>query len=497
MISSSRRGRVNVSGCITHFLHALVVPGVFASFSAASPASFTFVELPDNVFPGTHFPTHLVAADLDSDGFLDVVVPGRDTDGFAYILWGNGDGTFGEPQAIFIDEQTDYAAVADMDGDGVVDLVFGVRGYPAGVAVVLNNGARTFAIPETLVVGREMRSVVTSDFDGDGDSDVVALDYAGGQLLLLRNDSTGPGSVLLTHVGSIRLNADTSGFVNPQHLLAADLDGDRRDDLVATTIGGRRVTVLLNRSSGGSFEFTAAIGHRPPVIERLRPAVTNSVVGDMDGDGDLDIVSSWITGFSLDQLVGVLLNGEDGEAAGSFGLPVSFTTAFNAISWVPAVGDFDNDGDLDVAVGYGLPGPITLSENLGLSDGAPTFGPAQTIPAGSFVRAILPIDIDGDGDIDLIYAEAPSDRVTVLLNQLVPGVPSGGIASQDSEKAIDPDARAQRRPTLLSRPLHPSDSNRDGEIGSEDLAIQLGLHGGGAPGPPPPLERARGSEVSR
>ncbi|UOQ73700.1 FG-GAP-like repeat-containing protein [Hymenobacter cellulosilyticus] len=206
-------------------------------------------------------------------------------------------------------------------------------------------------------------------------------------------------------------NAELIVANGPRTVLMADIDGDTDLDLVSANSGvqGDDVsTVNIYRNSGlNSGNFVApTVGGRFD-IDRGESAIT---LGDIDGDGDLDLVNACNAG-----LVEVRRN--DGVNSGNFTVPANKTT-IPLVQTPGAVrlGDLDGDGDLDMLVNYqGGVGTISLRLNRGLNTGdfvAPAVG--AELSAGGFFRMELG-DIDSDGDLDILGLST-TDVAYVLLN---------------------------------------------------------------------------------
>lgn len=485
-------------------LAAAIAPAALLTASAGAGLGFNFQALPPVVFPNNHFPTHLASADFNGDGHPDIVVPGRDVDGLAYVLFNTGLGSFGAPVPLVVGGQTDYVQVGDIDGDGIADLVFAYRSRPSGIAVMRGIAGGSFHPVEHFKAGRELRGVALRDFNGDGHLDVVGVDYAGFQILVWTNNGQGQFSV----TSSERLNEEYFGLVYPGSVVAGDLDGDGDHDLVVTSTGAGRVNVLLNRGDG---TFHPEIGHRPPIVQGTLPGLTSSALGDMDGDGDLDIVTPWIMGFA-DQRMGVMLNNTVQGSPGVFSSPINFNAAQFGVSWWAALGDFNGDGDLDVATGHGLPGTFGLMANLA-AQGQFFLLQVQLLEIGQFVRSILVLDVDSDGDLDLVLLEAPTNQVIVMRNDTPQGAAGGsdegGIAGGGPEPQPPPDpidakrglaaagAAAQAGAGGGASPGPTADRNGDGALDGADLAIELGNLAAGSLQQPSRGEHAASQAPSR
>ncbi|MRT15346.1 T9SS type A sorting domain-containing protein [Vitellibacter sp. q18] len=136
------------------------------------------------------------------------------------------------------------------------------------------------------------------------------------------------------------------------------------------------------------------------IISNIADGPYRVIATDIDGDGDMDVISgSDNSGISWYENI-------DGN--GNFG-PTRVINAFAPNARSIATADIDGDGDMDV-VGS-TSGSVTVAwyENL---DGLGSFGPQQTITTnGLSVEPIFTIDIDGDGDIDIIAATGGADKV--------------------------------------------------------------------------------------
>jgi hypothetical protein len=209
-------------------------------------------------------------------------------------------------------------------------------------------------------------------------------------LLSVNSVSTGPENTV-----SVRLNTGNGTFTNGQEIpgiragkiLLGDLDNDGDLDLI--TSGGVRL------NSGGTF------GPQQPA------GLGGAALGDVDGDGDLDLVTEGVTSGepAASMVVRVRLN--NGRAGFSEGptVPVSL----NASTVV--LGDINHDGALDL-LASGRNGRIDVRLNTGQGSFAST---GQSLEIATMPGGLLLGDVDGDGDLDLVAANTGS-TVTVVFN---------------------------------------------------------------------------------
>lgn len=179
---------------------------------------------------------------------------------------------------------------------------------------------------------------------------------------------------------------------NPENVALGDVDGDGYLDAVSTEYT-TYIRVRLGSSTGGlSGSRIYTVGQNPRGI----------VLADVNGDGLLDaLVSNY-----GDATVSVCF----GDGQGQFGVKQTLATGTQPNGL--AVGDLDGDGDLDVVVA------ATGSNRVDrfLNSGTGTFGLAQAIPAGTNPVAVSVGDLDNDGDLDLVAANNGEATVSVYVN---------------------------------------------------------------------------------
>ncbi|MEE3214643.1 MAG: FG-GAP-like repeat-containing protein, partial [Pseudomonadota bacterium] len=153
-------------------------------------------------------------------------------------------------------------------------------------------------------------------------------------------------------------------------------------------------------SSNDSLSFTAAD------IATSADGARDVHVADMDGDGDLDIVSA----SSIDDTIAWYEN--DGAADPSFTAANIATSADGA--WHVHVADMDGDGDLDIVSASQADDTIAWYENDGASD--PTWSAADIATSADYAASVYVADMDGDGDLDIVSASDVDDTIAWYQN---------------------------------------------------------------------------------
>jgi hypothetical protein len=362
------------------------------------------------------FPSSVAVGDFDRDGTPDLVVANQN-DGTVSVLLGKGDGTFQAAGSYAAGPQPASVAVGDFNGDGILDLAvasWGV-GLPAGkVTILLGKGDGTFQAAQSYPTSDSFpQSLVVADFNRDGHLDfAVANSISNTVSVFLGN---GDGTFQAAH------NYDTG--IEPVSVAVGDFKGDGVLDLVVANRNDSSVSVFLGKGDG-SFND----GQKYPVSKDLSNFPVAVAVSDFNGDGipDLAVVQFNIITVNTGN-VSILLGKGDGTFQAAQEYPVDSGIPNNAV-----VGDFNGDGIPDLAIVK----QASLRDNTGtvsilLGKGNGTFANAQNYPTGLRPASVAVGDFNGDGTVDLAIANSLDFHfgVGVLLNRFVTTTAVTGPAS--------------------------------------------------------------------
>ncbi|MBH8570722.1 VCBS repeat-containing protein [Microvirga sp. STS02] len=384
---------------VGQFTTAVGGTGTGRSFSLPT----TNPEVPTNDHPGT-----VVLGDLDGDGDLDFVTACQGSTanpGSVRVYFNNGRGEFTSGLDVAVGRRYYNTTLGDLDGDGDLDLL--IVSDSGMVSVRLNSGNGTFVVPGNtpeLALANNAGSTAVGDVDGDGDLDVLISN--GNNVSVRLNNGAGVFTVPAT-------NPEVA-FISPGRPTLGDLDGDGDLDLLTTNYNGSTAPASLRvRLNDGQGNFTAST--LIPDLDLTYYPPSSPVLGDVDGDGDLDALMAVQAG---NWALLCLNNGQGGFSFSypSNSIPIGYSPS-NVV-----LGDMDGDGDLDLIATSEITGIRPPTRNgaalICFNNGQGSFSPSYNtaVSTGSYSIDTAVGDIDGDGDLDFMTANDEGFSVSVRLN---------------------------------------------------------------------------------
>lgn len=337
-------------------------------------------------------------ADLDNDGDLDLLVSSYVSGSFPFKYFENtGSATvpvFASPTTnpfLLTSMYANDIQLVDMDADNDLDLM--VMGN--SVSFIENIG--TSSAPEFTAAVNSAFSISTifyrgrfEDMDNDGDNDFIG---ASNYFTYIENTGTPAAASFgleVMHPFGLK-----TLFPNFNNFDVLDIDGDNDVDVIYVHEDQNNFHFFENTGTNTASEFTD--GHSNLFSIDFAGGDAHPTFGDLDGDGDLDMLSEDSGSFNYFENIGDATNPNFGQKQVSpFGLGVY-------IGNTPALVDIDGDNDLDIMMTYSQ--DFVFIENTGTST-APVFAAPVTTPFGIATTwsGIEPAyaDIDNDGDIDIL-----------------------------------------------------------------------------------------------
>jgi len=377
-------------------LHAALC--FFLLHATASAQSFTPDSTASTFFNDLQVAT-AIWGDVDGDGLLDLCLNGVDTSNtlVTRIVRNHGDSTFTNVVSALPAVTAAALTFGDFDNDNDIDL-FITGADSAGVrraALFRNDGSGSFTDTGIGFAGASDGDAAFADLDADGDLDLV---YCG------RNDSSTPVLHLYRNDngGFVEVTTSLPGCADGA-IAVTDFDTNNLPDILLTgrNAANNRLTTLFRNDGGLTFT---------PLSSLLAQAVDSSAAawGDYDSDGDPDL---FVCGTSDSGNIAQLFRNDGGELFAQVFASIPGVAAGSAL-WA----DADNDGDLDLWLSGRQDSGNVVAIFLNL--GADSFVESQTLFDTNQLATLSVVDVENDGDLDLLLSKTAIDTTDSLANIL-------------------------------------------------------------------------------
>ncbi|CAF2216805.1 unnamed protein product [Rotaria magnacalcarata] len=368
---------------------------------ANKPCQYTFKQTVRDSVAYSSQPNYVAISDFNSDTVLDIVVANTGTDNVCIFL-GYGDGTFGSPTTYSTGSGSRPNSVATgyFNNDSWMDIV--VANYGTNnVGLFFGYGNGTFASQIVFSVGSSRPlSVALGDLNNDNWLDIVVANYGTNNIHVIFGFGNGSFEIRKTY--------STGYDSHPYSVTVSDFNNDNHLDIIVANYGTNYVGVIIGHDNEAFTVLTiypTGFGSNP----------TSVTVGDFDHNGWPDIV---VTNAGTNN-VGIFL----GYGNGTFANQKTYSTGNGSHPQQAVVGDFNNDGHLDIAV------VNSDNSNVGVrfGYGNGTFSSQKIYSTGSESgpNSIAVGDFNNDNHLDIAVTNNDSNNIGVLI-----GYPAKPMAMQ-------------------------------------------------------------------
>ncbi|MFI5220732.1 MAG: FG-GAP-like repeat-containing protein [Bacteroidia bacterium] len=392
-------------------LTVLICSTFYLSNAQFTPSSFA----PRIDFPlstGVFNAQGLTSADLNGDGKPDLIVGSVNTSTIR-ILKNTSSGTtisVDSPQFLLTSIATvNEIATGDLDGDDKPDIVACPTSSAGNSFSIFRNTSTTsalsFAARIDIASSNYPASVRIFDADGDGKNDIVVINYYSNTISVFRNTSTGIGNI------SFATKVDYSTGSYPGNLDVGDIDGDGKIDIAVLNDGDSSISVYKNNSTSGIVSFSS------PILLHTPSTPAHAQIVDIDGDGKKDIACTNFYGFNFT----IFRNTSSGGTvsfASRVDVPIDTGTAY---AQGIAIADYDGDGKPDIAASDHNYARVVVFKNATTSGTitSSSFSNKCYYPTGIKPNELITVDMDGDGDMDIISSNYQGYSVSILQNRRI------------------------------------------------------------------------------
>jgi hypothetical protein len=334
----------------------------------------------------------VAAADIDGDGRMDVVSTASNI-----VAWHRNAG--GSPPS-FVSTVIDagfeggrWITTGDLDGDGDIDVIAGDRTTHRIVRyenLLRQTGVVSFSPLVVATDAMRVRDVNVADLDNDGDLDLYSA-TDGDNTVAWYENLNGSGAAWAKRIVSRTVQY-------PRSTYAADLDGDGRLDLMSASAEDDSVTIFRQTTPGAFTQET---------IYNRADGAQFIYADDIDGDTDMDIIVSAELDNTITWFANRLVAGRGFER---------FVVSDHAYGVHAAIaGDMDGDGDKDIIAAVEYSDQIIWYENGG--GFTPTWTERLISPFTDVAHGVFVSDLDTDGDLDVLSASRADGKVAWYENR--------------------------------------------------------------------------------
>ncbi|WP_185937302.1 FG-GAP-like repeat-containing protein [Chitinophaga polysaccharea] len=370
-------------------------------------------------------PGKLVSSDLDNDTKDEIIVSSPKQKKI-YVWEGipaNEGQSWTMKDSISLDGRVLSFCIGDMDGDSKEDIITlsNKKGYNSIIGIFLNRstpGSIKFEKKYSIETNGSAYYIAAADLDGDKKTDLIVADFEKKSLTFLGN-STDKGMVNFS-----RSSRDLG--IRPNYFVVKDINGDKRPDLIISDYDKNTLFVLQNSTSlPGQISFTQ--------VDKLNTGSgpVDCLVEDLDGDKMPDIAVANL----FDNSLSIYMNTSSPNSQAHFAEAKVEISVKSPSSL--AAGDLDNDGMPEIAVSSEKDNNTVILKNYSSLHNI-SFEKIREIPVGSAPQHVYMKEMGKTKQLNLVVSNSYSDNFLVLKNlhpkESLSPVDTISISKQDGSK---------------------------------------------------------------